>query len=305
MSTRSVVANTARFVARRGSRLAGRIIVTVDPALRSSLRVELGPNRVMLVAGLDRNVGGWPVVGRADSILLVIVVADQPVVHVVAIPRDVAVDLAVGMQRLGWAIEYGGLRSLVDAVTRLTGLRIDHVVAVDVATLAGAVDALGGIDVEVPSDARDRRTGVDLVAGSQRLSGADAVAYVRSRLDESDAPGVAPLVLGDEGRRGRLQIVAHGLRRRWASAGSWRRLQTVWTLRGRLLVDRAFPNEAMALAGLVSACSLQFTDLATRPLVPDEARRSPFPPHHVTGSRYVALTDDAMEVLHRLTAPVR
>ena len=305
MSARSVAGRTTRFVARCGSRLAGRIIVTVDPALTSSLPTDLGPNRNVLVAGLDRDISGWLIAGRADSILLVTIIADQPIVHVVAIPRDVAVDLTVGTQRLGWAIEYGGLRSLVDAVADLTGLRIDHVAAVDVATLARAVNALGGIDVEVPADARDGRTGVDLVAGSQRLSGADVVAYVRSRLDESDTPGVAPFVLGDEGRRERLQIVAHGLRRRWASASWWRLLRTVWTLRGRLLVDHAFPGEAMALARLVSARSLQFTDLATRPLVPDATRRSPFPPHHMTGSRYVALTDDALAVLRRLAPPVR
>ena len=72
--------------------------------------------------------------------------------------------------------------NLVRTVTRNLGIPIDHYVEVDFVSFSSMVDAMGGIDVAFPHPAFDTNSGLRIdTAGTQRLDGTQALAYVRSR----------------------------------------------------------------------------------------------------------------------------
>jgi LCP family protein required for cell wall assembly len=81
---------------------------------------------------------------------------------------------------LGDVQRLGGPASTVRAVRRLTGLPINEYAEVRSTALARAVDTVGGVWVNVPSGAAASEassTTQALMVGSQRLSGADALAF--------------------------------------------------------------------------------------------------------------------------------
>lgn len=88
-----------------------------------------------------------------------------------------------------------GGRVMMDTIEYLLNLDIDYFALVDLTGFVRVVDALGGIDIEVPqqlsiylSPAVEGEAWQQYVipAGQQHLDGRTALAYVRSREDESD-----------------------------------------------------------------------------------------------------------------------
>lgn len=87
-----------------------------------------------------------------------------------------------------------GAVAVADVISNITGLEIDHFVLVDLTGFAEAVDAFGGVrlDVQKPVDGPlyDIETGgyemVTITPGAQHLDGAYALAYARARYGSSD-----------------------------------------------------------------------------------------------------------------------
>lgn len=82
----------------------------------------------------------------------------------------------------------GGRNALVSTVQELAGVTIDRFAEINLAGFLEITDALGGVPVCLNSAVRESRSGIDLPAGRQVVSGADAVAFVRQRhgLDGGD-----------------------------------------------------------------------------------------------------------------------
>lgn len=107
----------------------------------------------------------------------------------VALPRDSWVPIpGFGRGRINTAYELGeqqrkggGPALLVQTVQALSGLRIDHYVEVGFVAFLRITDALGGVEVNLCAPAKDKDAAIDLPAGRQRLSGADALGFVRQR----------------------------------------------------------------------------------------------------------------------------
>lgn len=107
----------------------------------------------------------------------------------VALPRDSWVEIpGHGRGRLNSAYPLGestrkggGPALLVQTVEQLSGLRIDHYVEVGFVAFLRITDALGGVQVDLCSPARDKDAAIDLPAGPQRLSGVNALGFVRQR----------------------------------------------------------------------------------------------------------------------------
>ncbi|GAB2670736.1 hypothetical protein GCM10027271_33830 [Saccharopolyspora gloriosae] len=73
-------------------------------------------------------------------------------------------------------------RSLVtETVQRLTGTQIDHYAEVNLLGFARLTDAVGGVPVCLKRPVHDSYSGAEFAAGHQRISGADALAFVRQR----------------------------------------------------------------------------------------------------------------------------
>ena len=145
-------------------------------------RAALPPGAPVAAFGSADQVPG----SRADVVLVVHTTGERTTV--LSVPRDVVVPDAdtPGRLALSWL---DGPQSTVDALCRL-GIAADHLVAIDLAGFAAVVDAVGGVDVDVPAPVRDPAAGLELRStGVQRLDGTTALALVRSRHPEEWVDG--------------------------------------------------------------------------------------------------------------------
>lgn len=163
----------------------------------------------MLLIGIDE--GGY----RSDTIMLVSVDGFSNRVSVLSIPRDTKVKIEGytvqkinALMGIGKAQEKAGKidepeEILIDMVGELTGLPIHYFMTIDFDGFKDVIDALGGIDFNVPYDMNYddpvQDLHIHLEAGPQHLDGQAAHDFVRFRHNnDGSAPG--EYVWGDEGR---------------------------------------------------------------------------------------------------------
>ncbi len=123
--------------------------------------------------GLDGNL--------TDTIIYVSVVGD--VVTLIAIPRDIYLD--AWQTRINSMYFYQGAEGLRRSVEELLGLPVDYYAVINLDLFESVVDALGGVEVNVPYRMlyTDRAAGlrIDLQPGPQVLDGENAAGFVRFR----------------------------------------------------------------------------------------------------------------------------
>nr|WP_234806836.1 LCP family protein [Mycolicibacillus koreensis] len=122
--------------------------------------------------------------GRTDTVLLVHLPrpGSSGATTVVSLPRDSYLPIpGYGTDKLNAAYSLGGAALLVQTVEQATGLRVDHYAEIGFAGFAEVVDALGGVQMCLPEPIDDPLAGLQLPAGCQRLDGAAALGYVRTR----------------------------------------------------------------------------------------------------------------------------
>lgn len=167
-----------------------------------------GPGRMnILLVGLDGFDANYARPARADTLILVGVNFASKTAQMVSFPRDLWVTLANGLPvteaRLNTAYHYGelygvaggGPEELKATLTQNFGLRIDRYVVVSFTAFEQGVDAIGGIEIDVPEPIRDpnypmrSREGtmaIEFPAGRVQMNGATALIYARIRHDSSD-----------------------------------------------------------------------------------------------------------------------
>jgi LCP family protein required for cell wall assembly len=88
-----------------------------------------------------------------------------------------------------------GFKALEGAVGQYLGLHVDGAVVVNLMGFVHLIDALGGLDINVPAEIKDtqysrpqdgRDITIDIKAGQQHMDGLTALAYARSRHQDSD-----------------------------------------------------------------------------------------------------------------------
>jgi len=141
--------------------------------------------------------------GNSDTMLLVRLVPNTHQVNILSIPRDTLVEIpGIGIDKINDANVKGGVELAEKTVSRLlSDLRIDYYVRLDTEGFGQLVDALGGVEVNVPKSMhytdQTQKLFINFEAGQQRLNGEHLQEYVRFRHDE----------LGDIGRVQRQQEV--------------------------------------------------------------------------------------------------
>ena len=138
--------------------------------------------------GTDADIGGS---NRSDVIMLVHTDPRLQKAIVLSFPRDLWVDIpGRGFDKINAAfsagLEGGGAQLVAKTVEELSGLKINHVLYVDLAGFQGIVQALGGVTMCIPTAMTDPLTGLDVQAGCQTLDGFQALAYVRTRHQPCD-----------------------------------------------------------------------------------------------------------------------
>ncbi|WP_103504615.1 MULTISPECIES: LCP family protein [unclassified Streptomyces] len=165
-----------------------------------------GAARTVLIIGSDDPsslpgaVGG--IGARSDTVILLHLSGDRDRATALSIPRDLMVDVPActgedgettpaRRAQFNWAYSFGGASCTIRTVEQLTGIRLDHHLDIDFAGFKELVDAVGGIEVDLPEAVRDHHTELDLEAGRQVLHGDDALAYVRARKGIGDGSDTA------------------------------------------------------------------------------------------------------------------
>ena len=170
---------------------------------------------------------------RSDSILLVRTDPGRHRLAYLSIPRDLRVEIpGHGANKINAAFQLGGPSLTLKTVRALTGLSPNHVVIVDFDDFRTAIDALGGVEIDVPkpiqsnrfdcpykTDARCQQwQGWRFAKGKQKMNGKRALIYSRvreNRLDPSE---------NDLTRGGRQQEVVEAMTGKLVSPGTFVRL---------------------------------------------------------------------------------
>jgi LCP family protein required for cell wall assembly len=125
--------------------------------------------------------------GRTDSMILATINPKNKTIEKLSIPRDTNVYIPYRHleSKINGAYN-GGLQSAVDTVENFLHVPIDYYVTVDFNGFKNIVDAVGGIDVNVPFDFWENtdtkpRTKLYFHKGVQHLDGLHALAYSRMR----------------------------------------------------------------------------------------------------------------------------
>jgi LCP family protein required for cell wall assembly len=204
--------------------------------------VEPTSRITILVMGIDRRPGRpdkykpqapWGVTtdpGRSDTMALVSINPATKSAAILSIPRDLWLEEPDG--RGGWAMDRinepyhtgeilrlpgGGGALAAQAVSHNLGIRVDYYVDFDFNQFMRLVDAIGGIDIEVPATLTatvypSADTGAyeyTFYPGAQHLDGELALAYSRFRLNAD----------GDFGRIKRQQAVGLAARQKALALG--------------------------------------------------------------------------------------
>jgi LCP family protein required for cell wall assembly len=219
---------------------------------------------------------------NTDTMILVHVPADGSKASFVSFPRDSYVQIpGYGWDKLNAAYAYGyrdapdgadeagksasGAQLLIQTLSKLTGLRIDHYAEVDLLGFFNLSSVVGGVDVNLCEAVDDRRwSGAYFQAGPQTISGAEALKFVRQRHG---------LPRGDFDRIIRQQVFIAGVLRKMLSdevlmdLGKQREL--VEAAAESLTVDQSL--NLMQLAEQMQSVSPGSIDFQTVPYIGDDA----------------------------------
>ncbi|AOV08543.1 LCP family protein [Sporosarcina ureilytica] len=185
------------FLQKKATNAANRAYEALDDRTKSELREEavepLKDNVSILFIGVDesdkRKDSGNP---RSDALLVATLNNKEKTVKLLSIPRDsyVYVPSRGRQDKITHAHAFGGTKGTIDAVEGFLDIPIDYYVKMNFNAFIEVVDAVGGIDVEVPYDRieldeNDQRT-IELKKGLQHLDGQHALALARTRKLDSD-----------------------------------------------------------------------------------------------------------------------
>ncbi|WP_406148418.1 LCP family protein [Streptomyces sp. NBC_01012] len=130
---------------------------------------------------------------RTDSMMILHDGSNGPTL--ISLPRDSNVEIPsfVGSEsgkkyegtgrttKLNAAYAEDGPELLVRTIEFNTGLHIDHYVEIGFGGFAKIVDAIGGVELDIPKAFKDKNSGADFQAGKQTLNGEQSLAFVRTR----------------------------------------------------------------------------------------------------------------------------
>ena len=141
--------------------------------------------------------------GRSDSMILLSINKEKEKVVMTSFLRDTWVSIPdVGPQRLNAAYVFGGPKLLIRTIQSNFGIRIDKYARVNFYSFMEAIDAIGGVDIEVTDEEleylndysrhQNKLLGLDTEkdilqkAGKYTLNGVQALAYARIRYVGTD-----------------------------------------------------------------------------------------------------------------------
>lgn len=157
---------------------------------------KIGDAVNVLVIGSDSRAGANGAYGneagaRSDTILVMHIAAGGKRAVGLSLPRDSIVNIPsctsggrtipAHQGMINSSFNSGGAACTWKTIEATTGIHLDHFVQIDFAGFQRMVDALGGIEIDLPKPVRDTDARLNLPAGPHLLDGRTALAYVRAR----------------------------------------------------------------------------------------------------------------------------
>ncbi|WP_209717205.1 LCP family protein [Marmoricola sp. OAE513] len=207
--------------------------VDFDPDDRPTAERFAGDDQPMnvLVMGSDTREGangkgiGGDTPGLSDTTMILHLSKNRKYAYGVSLPRDAMVERPRckkkdgsgwspgGLTQFNAAYALGGPACTVKTVEQLTGIRINHFIVVNFVGFKAMVNAIGGVKICVPEEVNDNVGNINLPAGTYKVTGQQALDYVRVRHDIG-----APT--GDIGRMKRQQTFVSAMIEKLVSAGT-------------------------------------------------------------------------------------
>ena len=133
----------------------------------------------ILVSGVDDGNGG------SDTNILVAVDTTNGYIYGVSIPRDTKAVINGKEQKINAAYSIGGMELMSEVISDQLGIPVDYTVLVDLKGFEALVNAIGGVNFNVPVnmnyDDPVQGLSIHINKGMQHLNGADALKVVRFR----------------------------------------------------------------------------------------------------------------------------
>ena len=187
-----------------------RLAPGVTQALAEKRGLMLTSPTTILILGTDHAATAERAgIQHSDSILIVRTDPSRHRIVYLSIPRDLRVDIpGYGPDRINVAFQLGGAERAVRTISGYTGLAINHVIVVDFADFRRLIDALGGVDINVPAPivtnsfdcpySAERCAswqGYRFAKGKQHMDGRRALVYSRIRENRLN-PGESDVTRG-------------------------------------------------------------------------------------------------------------
>lgn len=188
IGTSSFLGFMASFVLSRFSAIEMLFMVSPSTVQISEMNI--------LILGIDATDGAK----RSDTIMVVHVDPQTKNIGIVSVPRDILVAIpGVGLDKINHAYAFGGADLACATTSSFLGIPVKDYIKIDLSGLEHIVDILGGVTVNIEKRMYYADYGgklfIDLKPGIQKLTGKQAVGYLRFRHD----------ALGDIGRVKRQQ----------------------------------------------------------------------------------------------------
>lgn len=138
---------------------------------------------------------------NSDTTMIMQIAADRKTINLVSIPRDLMVDTPScqttnGVIPAQYEVQFNSIFAnayaqggdvasaascTLNAVNSISGMSITNFMVIDFGGLVKMIDAIGGVDVCVPTDMSDTYTNLNLTRGMHHMDGTTATQYARTR----------------------------------------------------------------------------------------------------------------------------
>jgi LCP family protein required for cell wall assembly len=252
--------------------------------------------------GTNRDIGGSQ---RSDTIMVVHIPPGNEKAVILSFPRDLWVHIpGHGVDKINAAFEGGvngaGPQTVASTIYKLSGLRINHWMYVDLAGFEGLVNALGDVHMCVPSPMYDPLTALHITKpGCQDFDGAEALGYVRTRHWTATPGGPECDAIGDFARIGRQQQFLRAVFAKVLSPGELLHVQSIVPqLLKNFVVDKGLNGADLAyFVGQLQGITTGAADFRVVPTTPDVVPVN-YPPYHSDIVR--AIQPQTKELYHRI-----
>lgn len=194
-----IVASGYLFVNGKLSKLQQENIDITEVGIDEEVSKSLKSYRNIALLGIDSRADDYSLGNRSDCIIIASLNEETNEVKLISVYRDTYVYVTENgtkkLDKITHAYSYGGAQNTLKSLNEALDLNITEYVTVNFDAVIAAVDALGGVNINIDSselkyingyiDATSQSSGVKsshiTTTGTQKLDGVQAVAYSRIR----------------------------------------------------------------------------------------------------------------------------